>query len=188
MFRKILQNLLRWLLEKIGPDDVREPEIIEPITGELEPDYSERQEPQPDQHESVYDLFQRLTMNEAIGTVLGETIEGGIIADLDSEFPTRIIKRDMTEDGPRTIQQNAFLLTQAGDIIRPEELIGGGKCSTCGAFSDRDNIYICAYCLRLTCRLCSQTLSGRYYCPDHYELALPYLDTWEDLIQGEELR
>lgn len=182
MLRKLLENMLRWLLHKIGADDSREPEIVEPIIGEIEPDHIEPPEPRPDQHESVYDLFQELTMNEALGAVQGETIEGGIIADLDTEFPIRTVKREFTEDGPRTIQRDAFLLTRAGDLIQPSNLVGGGRCSECGAFSDSDNTHMCAYCLKLICRLCLRTLSGRSYCPDHYELVLPHLDTWEDVI------
>ena len=101
-----------------------------------------------------HDLFANLTMNENLDGVQSEAVENGVISELDApEFPMKKTKRELTDEGFRTTTNEAFLLTQAGNIIQSEALIGGGSCCNCGAVSDRENTYMCMRCHRIVCRL-----------------------------------
>ena len=175
MSLEFIRNLLDRLLGKSEPEHNEISEVIDIGQGEL---LTGGERPQG-LGGGPHDLFEHLTMTENLDGMQSETIEGGLISELNTpDFPQKSIRRELTDDGYRTTTEEAFLLTQAGNIIHSEALVGGGRCSECGAISDKENTFMCAHCHKSLCRLCFRFLPDQVLCPEHYDLVLWNLDTW----------
>jgi len=178
MLRDLIENILQRIFRRNETTEIQPLQPTDIVQGEIQPN---QDRPRRAREPSIHELFQNMIRNEAMESQQSETIESGFIAELDSEFPVEIERREITEGGIRTTRSEAFLLTQAGNIIRKEDLRGGGTCCECEAIVDKNHIYECAYCLEPICPLCMRTLSNRFYCVTHYRLFLPHWDAWQDL-------
>ena len=97
-----------------------------------------------------------------------------------SNLNQRQIKvRRLTACGFETKQSESFYRTSSGLIITRDELIGGGRCSVCNEYCDREHFFTCAVCGLGCCRLHVFFWEGHTFCPMHARQLLYEEDKWD---------
>ena len=147
----------------------------------------EVEEPEPRQAPQFRDPREQLDVQEWLEATQSQSEERMEIVDVRRDVRmTRQVRR-LTPDGLIIEEREALLQTTHGQIIHRDELFGGGQCCVCGGYADREHFYLCQACGRGLCELDTSVLRGMTFCPEHFEAAEYYLDTWADM-QGEEER
>lgn len=102
----------------------------------------------------------------------------------------RIIRagtRNPTENERRVLDPREGLVTDSEDFLLQTcdgrlttNLQGGGQCSVCSGYTDRDRLTFCALCRQPLCFSCYRDWQGAAVCPRHYRQLRFNHDTWMD--------
>ena len=134
--------------------------------------------PSPTRDPSIMELRDQLIGGELAEEVQAKSSDQVRIVPAGPTMPGLSEHRSFTEQGLVSSKDQFFVQTSEGRFIRGSELHGGGRCATCGGFSDKG--FCCATCGVWVCTRHAIGWGSQHVCIQESRRLRFHEDTWSE--------
>lgn len=134
--------------------------------------------------EDAHDQLDATAFAEAVQSRNDRSLEVVPMGDRTSSGYT---ERRLTPNGFAMEEVSTVCRAIQGHVFSQEQFLGGGQCSECHGYADRDHFCLCALCARGLCMQHTIRIEGIPLCPEHARAVFLGLDSWAYQRNGRRL-